>query len=591
MTPAAVTSRRRLAYPKSRCRERRRDCEMDADVIVVGAGLAGLVAAHELTRRGRTVALLDQENAANLGGQAFWSFGGLFLVDSPEQRRMGIKDSLELAWSDWQRQRRSSTARRRGRLGGRAGRAPTWTSRRGRSGPSCATTGSRFLPDRRLGRARRPARRRARQLGAPLPRHLGDRHRGGRAVRATRRWRPPTRGLVTFRHRHRVDELVVERRRGHRCARDRARTGRRRRAECRPTARWSASSTCARRPSSSRPAGSAPTTTWSGATGRERLGTPPRTMVTGVPAYVDGRMLAIAAGAGARLVNRDRMWHYTEGVQNWDPIWPEARHPDPAGSVVAVVRRAGPAAARAVPSRATTRSARCDCAPRPRCRLRPLVVRPDADDHREGVRAVGFGAEPRHHRQGPHGVPARAAVRQGRAGAGGGFKDHGADFVVADTLDELVAEMNALTDEPLLDVGHRPARRSRRATAAGQPVSARTPSSRASATHAATRRPARPQAAAAPLLDPDAGPLIAVQLHILTRKTLGGIETDLDSRGSGRRAADRRPLRRRRGRRVRRWRRSRVQRPGGHVPRRLHLLRPRRRTGARRGALNNPGTR
>src|SRR5215216_697134 len=74
---------------------------MDADVIVVGAGLAGLVAAHELTSRGRRVALVDQENAANLGGQAFWSFGGLFLVDSPQQRRLGIKDSYDLALQDW----------------------------------------------------------------------------------------------------------------------------------------------------------------------------------------------------------------------------------------------------------------------------------------------------------------------------------------------------------------------------------------------------------------------------------------------------------------------------------------------------------
>jgi uncharacterized protein len=75
---------------------------MDADVIVVGAGLAGLVATHELTSRGKKVALVDQENAANLGGQAFWSFGGIFLVDSPEQRRMRVKDSFELAWNDWQ---------------------------------------------------------------------------------------------------------------------------------------------------------------------------------------------------------------------------------------------------------------------------------------------------------------------------------------------------------------------------------------------------------------------------------------------------------------------------------------------------------
>lgn len=74
---------------------------MDADVIVVGAGLAGLVATHELTRRGKKVAVIDQENRANLGGQAFWSFGGIFLVNSPEQRHSGVKDSFELAWNDW----------------------------------------------------------------------------------------------------------------------------------------------------------------------------------------------------------------------------------------------------------------------------------------------------------------------------------------------------------------------------------------------------------------------------------------------------------------------------------------------------------
>lgn len=75
---------------------------MDADVVVVGAGLAGLVAANELAAAGRSVVLLDQESAANLGGQAFWSFGGLFLVGSPEQRRLRIADSVELAWQDWQ---------------------------------------------------------------------------------------------------------------------------------------------------------------------------------------------------------------------------------------------------------------------------------------------------------------------------------------------------------------------------------------------------------------------------------------------------------------------------------------------------------
>src|SRR5205085_12319876 len=73
----------------------------DADVIVVGGGLAGLVAATEIADSGKRVILLDQEGEQNLGGQAFWSFGGLFLVNSPEQRRLGIKDSFELALQDW----------------------------------------------------------------------------------------------------------------------------------------------------------------------------------------------------------------------------------------------------------------------------------------------------------------------------------------------------------------------------------------------------------------------------------------------------------------------------------------------------------
>src|SRR5690625_5100589 len=71
------------------------------DVIVVGAGLAGLVATNEIARSGKKVLLLDQEGEQSIGGQAWWSFGGLFLVDSKEQRAMGVKDSLELAWQDW----------------------------------------------------------------------------------------------------------------------------------------------------------------------------------------------------------------------------------------------------------------------------------------------------------------------------------------------------------------------------------------------------------------------------------------------------------------------------------------------------------
>src|SRR3954466_3530126 len=73
----------------------------ETDVIVVGAGLSGLVAATEIADAGKRVILVDQEGEQSLGGQAYWSFGGLFLVDSPEQRRLGIKDSYELALQDW----------------------------------------------------------------------------------------------------------------------------------------------------------------------------------------------------------------------------------------------------------------------------------------------------------------------------------------------------------------------------------------------------------------------------------------------------------------------------------------------------------
>ena len=75
---------------------------MKYDVAIVGAGLAGLVAACELIDAKKKVLLVDQEPENSIGGQAYWSFGGIFLVNSPEQRRLGIKDSKELAWQDWQ---------------------------------------------------------------------------------------------------------------------------------------------------------------------------------------------------------------------------------------------------------------------------------------------------------------------------------------------------------------------------------------------------------------------------------------------------------------------------------------------------------
>ena len=291
---------------------------VDADVIVVGAGLAGLVAAAEAAEAGRRVLLLDQEPEQSLGGQAWWSFGGLFFVDSPEQRRLRVRDSLELAWRDWV---------------GTAGfdRAEDeWPKKWARAYVEWAATekqpwlrgmGHSVVPGRRLGRARRVRRRRARQLGAPVPHHLGDRARGGRAVReagagggrggparvpvpAPGRRAVTTDGVVTG-----VSGAILE-----------------------------PSDVPRGMPSSRTVVGEfelsaqAVIVTSGGIGGNhdlvreawpERLGTAPAQMLSGVPEHVDGRMIGIAEKtAGASVINRDRMWHYVEGIENWNPVWP-----------------------------------------------------------------------------------------------------------------------------------------------------------------------------------------------------------------------------------------------------------------------------
>ena len=157
----------------------------DADVIVVGAGLAGLVAACEVLDKGRSVLIVDQENAANLGGQAFWSFGGLFFVDSPEQRRLGIHDSHELALQDWlgtagfdRPEDHWPRQWAHAYVDFAAGEKRSWLRERGPAD----------VRARRLGRTRRIRRPRARQLGAALPHHLGHRARAGRRLRPHGCW-------------------------------------------------------------------------------------------------------------------------------------------------------------------------------------------------------------------------------------------------------------------------------------------------------------------------------------------------------------------------------------------------------------------
>ncbi|WP_375498478.1 FAD-binding dehydrogenase [uncultured Jatrophihabitans sp.] len=507
---------------------------MDADVIVVGAGLAGLVATHELTSRGKRVLLVDQENAGNLGGQAFWSLGGLFLVDTPEQRRLGVKDSFDLAWSDW------CGSAQFDRLDGEHPQ-DEWAQRwarayvefaAGEKRSWLAEHGVKMMPT--VGWAERGDLR-ADGHGNSVPRfHLtwgtgpgvsepfADRARDAAAL-----------GLVTFAHRHRVDELVltdglVTGVRGSVLAPDDAARGVPTNRDIIGDFAFTAQAVIVT----------------SGGIGAnhdivrrywpERLGTPPTTMITGVPAHVDGRMLDITAEAGARLVNRDRMWHYTEGVQNWDPIWPGHGIrilPGPSSMWFDALGRRLPDPC--LPGYDTLGT------------LRYLRTTPEIAgfDHSwfvltEKIIAKEFALSGSEQNPDITGKNVRETLRSRVLSKGApepvaAFQRYGADFVVADSLDELVAGMNKLTDEPLLQVDglrHQIEARDR------QIANSYSKDAQVQGIHNARRflgdrlgRVATPHR----ILDPTAGPLVAVKMHILTRKTLGGIQTDLQSRALG----------------------------------------------------------
>ncbi|MDO5535548.1 MAG: FAD-binding dehydrogenase, partial [Propionibacteriaceae bacterium] len=286
------------------------------DVVVVGAGLAGLVAATEAADAGARVLVLDQEPEQSLGGQAHWSLGGLFLVNSPEQRRLRVRDSFELAWADWlgsaQFDRAEDHWPRRwaeAYVHFAAGEKRAWLHQ----------MGTKLFPV--VGWAERGDGR-AEGHGNSVPRfHLTWGTGPGVLEPFIARAREhEASGRLTFAFRHRVDEVIVEQGRavgvrGTTLAPD-------------DTTRGTASN---RDSTGDFEVRAGATIVTSGGIGGDldlvrrfwpdRLGTPPEQMVAGVPAHVDGRMLGISESAGASLINRDRMWHYTEGLRNWDPVW------------------------------------------------------------------------------------------------------------------------------------------------------------------------------------------------------------------------------------------------------------------------------
>jgi predicted oxidoreductase len=257
----------------------------------------------------------------------------------------------------------------------------------------------------------------------------------------------------------------------------------------------------------------------------ERLGPAPRNLISGVPAHVDGRMLEISERAGAHVIGRDRMWHYVEGIRNWDPIW--SHHgirilPGPSSLWLDATGERLPV---------------------------PLFPGFDTLATLEHIGKTGYdytwfvlnrriierefalsGSEQNPDLTGKS-IPDtfRERLLPGVPGPIQKFMDHGPDFIVEKELADLVRRMNALTDEPLLDYRAIEREIVARDTQVDNPVCK---DQQVMAIHAARRYlPDRISRVTAPhrLLDPDAGPLIAVRLNILTRKTLGGLQTDLDA--------------------------------------------------------------
>lgn len=493
---------------------------MNADVIVVGAGLAGLVATYELIQAGRSVTLVEQENARNLGGQAHWSLGGLFLVDSPEQRRTGVKDSYELALQDWMgsaafdRQREDHWPRK-------------WAEAyvafaAGDKRQYLHDLGLRILPF--VGWAERGSGT-ATGHGNSVPRFHLAWGTGPEIVRlfADRVLAAERAGRVTIKHRHQVDEVLVSGGAAHGV--------RGTVLEPSPEARGVRSS---RTPAGEFELHAQAVLVTSGGIGGNHelvrqnwprwLGPAPEHMLTGVPAHVDGRMLGITETAGANIVNRDRMWHYTEGILNWDPVWPDH-------------------GIRILPGPSSLwLDAEGERLPAP---LFPGFDTIGTLKHilRSGYEHTWFvlnqkiiekefalsGSEQNPDFTNKSFRDLLGRAKKGAPGPVEAFKQHGADFVVRDNLRDLVAGMNELAGSPRLDqatvereVLARDRELDNRFTKDMQVGAIRTARSFLSDRVVRVAKPHR-------LLDPGCGPLIAVRLHLLTRKTLGGLETNLDS--------------------------------------------------------------
>jgi uncharacterized protein len=492
-----------------------------ADAIIVGAGLAGLVAATELANAGKRVIILEQEGENSIGGQAFWSLGGLFMIDTPEQRRLGIKDSFELARQDWfgsagfdRPEDHWPKQWAEAYLQFAAGEKRAWLH----------ALGMRWFPV--VGWAERGGSL-ATGHGNSVPRfHITWGTGPGVVEPFERRVREAAaQGRITIKCRHRVSQITKT---------NGVVTG--------VSGEILAPSTVARGEKSSREtigsfefsAGAVIVT--SGGIGgnfdlvrqnwpRDRLGEPPAHMVAGVPDHVDGRMIGIAVEAGGATINTDRMWHYTEGLKNWSPIWPNhGIRILPGPSSLWFDAKGNRLPSPCLPGFDTLAT------------LRHILS--TGHDYSwfvltQKIIEKEFALSGSEQNPDLTGKDWKLLLKS-RLGKGApppveAFKRHGEDFIVRNNLAELVEGMNALTGEKRIDLEHLRTQIEARDREIANKFSkdAQVTALRGARNYIGDKlvRVAKPHR----ILDPKAGPLIAVRLHILTRKTLGGLHTNLKS--------------------------------------------------------------
>jgi len=491
------------------------------DAIIIGGGLAGLVAACELVNRKKRVLILEQEGENSLGGQAFWSLGGLFMIDTPEQRRMRIKDNHTLAKNDWMG---SAQFDRPEDHWPRKWAEAYLDFAAGEMRPWLYDMGMRWFPV--VGWAERGGSF-ADGHGNSVPRFHITWGTGLGVLEPfiARIQEAVSAGHAEIKYRHRVTKLTTK---------NEAITG--------VEGTILETDTVERGQKSSQKevgnfAFDAPNViVTSGGIGgneklvreawpTERLGNPPKKMLSGVPHHVDGKMIAISKKAGAATINEDRMWHYTEGVKNFAPIWPNHAIrilPGPSSMWFDAEGNRMPA---------------------------PCLPGFDTLSTLKHILSTGYdyswfvltqkiiekefalsGSE-----QNPDFTSKKwIEVLKARLGKGAtneveAFKDKGEDFIVSNSLDELVKGMNKLIGTELISYEKLQAQIVARDLQIENTYSkdAQVTAIRGARNYLGDKliRTAKPHR----ILDPKAGPLIAVRLNILTRKSLGGLHTNLDA--------------------------------------------------------------